>query len=118
VRVTSLGDFARTIKSANAGASWLTFDVGFNSTEEYRWVVESGALAADVFGKLFGVNPDDVLIYCYDPADTVKVTIPRAQISGGLGETDFDGVQQFAPLLDIPIPLPPGLGRVRRRLIR
>ena len=39
------------------------------------------------------------------PARIIKVTLPRPAMSGGLAERDFDGVQQFAPLLDIPVAL-------------
>jgi hypothetical protein len=99
-----LGDVAAALKSANAGASWITFDVVFADDASYRLVCESGVLNAPLFADLYGVNAGEVRIYECDPVLTIKATIPRRTSSGGPEETDFDGVQQFVPLLSIEVP--------------
>jgi hypothetical protein len=98
-----LGDLAAAVKSANAGASWLTFDLRFDDEAAYQLVATSGAISAERFHQLYDVPAEDVTIYLYAPALTIKVTVPRRTLTGGIAETDFDGVQQFAPLLGIPI---------------
>jgi hypothetical protein len=101
-----LSEIASFIKSANAGASQLTFDIGFDDASLYRRVSASGSLSPAAVARLYGIEPGDVRIYPYAPSTTIKITIPRPVISGGIDERDFDGVQQFAPLLDLEVELP------------
>ncbi len=100
-----LRDIASSIKSANAGASQLTFDIGFDDVAVYRQVVASGVLNADLMARLYKVEASSVQVYAYDPASVIKLTIPRGGLAGGIEERDFDGVQQFPLLLDIEIPM-------------
>jgi hypothetical protein len=99
-----LVDIASFIKSANAGASYLTFDIGFASAEAFAQVVASAVITPELVSRLYPVSAADVQIYAYRPSSVIKITIPRPVMSGGLAERDFDGVQQFAPLLDIEGP--------------
>ena len=98
-----LDSIASYVKSGNAGASFITFDIGFADEEQFRRVSESPGLAANVVAPLYNLTPVDVAIFAYAPALIVKITIPRAGSAGGIEERDFDGVQQFAPLLDLEI---------------
>jgi len=41
----------------------------------------------------------------FDPACAIKFTVYRERPSGSPGETDIFGAQQYAPLLDIEIPV-------------
>jgi hypothetical protein len=102
--VTRLADAAHAIKSANAGASWLTFDVVFADQHTYQRVCRAAVLSPALFARLYGVDPAQVRVFHCEPVLTIKVTIPRATAAGGADETDFDGVQQFAPLLDVDVP--------------
>lgn len=99
-----LVDIASFIKSSNAGASYLTFDIGFPDRKTFERVVQSEIISAALISRLYPVAPADVQIYAYRPSMAIKITIPRPVMSGGLAERDFDGVQQFAPLLDIEGP--------------
>ena len=99
-----LCDIASFIKSANAGATQLTFDIGLPDATVFRKVLDSGALTPEAIAALYRIAADQVKIYEYAPATTIKITIPRPVMSGGIDERDFDGVQQFAPLLDIEVP--------------
>lgn len=98
-----LADVAYAIKSANAGPTWITFDVLFADFSTYAAVVATGAVSAEALAMLFHVSADDVRVYAIDSIRTIKATIPRRTPSGGTDETDFDGTQQFAPLLDINV---------------
>jgi hypothetical protein len=100
-----LGDVATTIKSANAGASWLTFDIVFSDQTTFDRVCDSGVLVPALFAHLLAVDPGGVRVFRCDAVLTIKVTIPRTTSTGGPEETDFDGVQQFVPLLDIELPM-------------
>lgn len=98
-----LSQIATSIKSANAGATQITMDIAFADPEAYRRVTSSGALSKALVARLYKVAESDVQIYPYDPARTIKITVPRAVLSGGVEERDFDGVQQYIPLLDIEV---------------
>lgn len=98
-----LDDVANSIKSTNAGASMLTFDIGFADEQSFRHVADGGYLTPRVIHRLYGVAEDDVRVYAYAPALIIKITIPRSTRSGGIAERDFDGTQQFAPLLDVDV---------------
>lgn len=100
---TRLGDLAPAMKCRNAGASLLSFDIPFDRWEDYERVSRGGVISAELVASIFCVDPKDVAIYAYDPAMAVKITIPRRHPAGGLQESDFDGAQQFAPLLDIEV---------------
>ena len=40
----------------------------------------------------------------FEPANAIKFTIRRLRPSGGMGESDLFGSQQYAPLFDVEIP--------------
>lgn len=99
-----LADLTEAIKSANAGASWLTFDIVFANDTTYDQVRRTGALNAALVASLYDVDAASVQVHECDAIRTIKITIPRRTASGGRDETDFDGTQQFAPLLDVEVP--------------
>ena len=47
---------------------------------------------------------DEAKVFIYEPAYAIKVTIPRNVMAGNPDDTDIDGKQQHAPLLEIDIP--------------
>jgi hypothetical protein len=100
-----LPEITSFLKSANAGASELTFDIGFATRETFDKVVTAGAITPETIGRLYSIDPSSVRVFAYEPALIIKVTIPRVVRSGGIAERDFDGTQQYAPLLDLEIAL-------------
>jgi hypothetical protein len=102
--MAKLGEIAESLKSANAGASWLTFDIGFAAEAEFDRVRESGAVRPEALARLYKVDSAEVRVYHYRPSLTIKATIPRDTFSDQAGERDFDGTQQYVPLLDIEVP--------------
>lgn len=98
-----LGEFADVVKSANAGATWLTLDIGFTDPAAYRRASRAAALTARAIAPLYAARPQDVAVYHCDAINTIKVTLPRRVTDGGAAETDFDGTQQFIPLLTLTI---------------
>ena len=98
-----LGELAPGLKGRNAGASWLTFDIPFKDLEGLERVVAQGVLTPELISAIYGVRPDEVRIFIYRPAQAIKITIPRYNFAGGIDESDFDGAQQLAPLLDLDV---------------
>ncbi len=102
--MTKLGVMAGAVRSANAGASLRTFDVMFDDERSYDRVVKAGVLVPATIGPLYNLPSDSIKVYEYPPAFTVKITMPRSVMAGNPDDTDIDGKQQHAPLLEIEVP--------------
>jgi hypothetical protein len=101
--MTTLGELASAMKSANAGASWLTVDIVFRDDQTFSRVECSGALGAETVAERYGLHPSQVKMFFCPEWRTVKLTVPRPRLTGGVDETDFDGTQQFVPLLSLEV---------------
>lgn len=100
-----LSDLASTIRSKNAGVDHITFDIIFRDRSDYERVRDSGVLSRETIKNLFGVDDERITFFgTFEPANAYKFTLRRLRPSGGPGETDMMGSQQYAPLFDIMIP--------------
>ena len=100
-----LVELASTIRSKNAGVDHITFDVICRDRRNFERVRDSGALNRGAVARLFGIDEGRVTDFVvFEPANAIKVTIRRARPSGGMGESDLFGSQQYAPLFDVDIP--------------
>jgi hypothetical protein len=103
----TLGELAKTVRSKNAGTDRITFDVIFRDRSTYDLVRNSGVLTREAVSDLFGVPDSRITDFVYfDPAFAIKFTLQRLSPSGGPGERDVFGCQQYPPLLGIRVPLP------------
>jgi uncharacterized protein DUF4387 len=103
--MTTLGDVAASVKSANAGATQLTMEIGFADAETFDRVCAAVLpTLPETVGLRYGLPADAVRVWAYRPALTLKITVPRGSFADQLAETDFDGVQQHVPLLDVRVP--------------
>jgi hypothetical protein len=96
-----LGNLVESIKSANAGASLITFDMFFHDIEDLRRA--EAAVTREVVARLYRVSVDDVAVFVLPAFLGMKVTIPRLTMFGSTDERDFDGVQQHTHLLEVPV---------------
>ncbi len=102
---TPLKDLAKTIRSKNAGVNKITFDIIFRERAAYERVKQSGALTRETMARLYRIPPERISDFVeYEPAYAIKFTIYRLRPSGSAGDGDIFGAQQYAPLLDLPIP--------------
>lgn len=99
-----LRDAADMVRSRNAGAFLLTFDILFDHEADYTRTRDAGVINPRLFQQLYGADPAAVRITPYDLVRAFKVTIPRRTSGGSPEDTDVDGAQQFVPLLDLEIP--------------
>ncbi len=97
----TLGELAQSLKSANAGASLITFDVFFATAEDLERA--RPAISQALIAELYSVRPDDVQVFVLPAFLAMKVTIPRLTMFGSIDERDFDGVQQHAALLAVTL---------------
>ena len=101
-----LSDLAKTIRSKNAGVDKITFDIIFTSRDVYERVKRSRVITRESMARLYGIPETRISDFVeFDPANAIKFTIYRLTPSGSAGDPDIFGSQQYAPLLDLEIPL-------------
>jgi len=102
--MAKLIDLATVVRSKNAGPLYVTLDVMFPNKAVFERVKKSQVLTEKLISELYDVDINEVSITMYDIVNSLKITIPRKEISGSLGDTDVYGCQQHVPLLDVIIP--------------
>ena len=106
-QTTTLGQLAKTVRSKNAGTDRITFDIIFADRATYDHVRGSRALTRETVCELFNVTDERITDFVeFDPAFAIKFTLQRPAASGGPGERDVFGCQQYPPLLSVAVPLP------------
>lgn len=101
-----LSELAKTVRSKNAGVDRITFDILFRDRGNYELVKNSGVLSRASVAALFNIDAGRITDFVeYDPAYAIKFTILRLRPSGSAGDADIFGAQQYAPLLDVEVPV-------------
>jgi len=105
MQTQKLSELAKTIRSKNAGVNKITFDIIFRDGAVYERVKRSRAISRESMAALYRIAPERISDFVeYDPGYAIKFTIYRLRPSGSAGDGDIFGAQQYAPLLDLPIP--------------
>ena len=103
--MAKLWEVTKLVRSKNAGPFVLTFDIMFDDPDVYEKVRDSGALNKKLVADIYRQNEEDVLFFNCDNALAIKFSIPRPTYSGDLEDGDCYGGQQYAPLLEIEVPV-------------
>jgi uncharacterized protein DUF4387 len=104
--MAKLSTLAKTIRSKNAGVDLITFDVIFTDRTTYERVKRARVLTRESICKLYRIAPERIADFVeFDPGNAIKFTIFRLRPSGSPGDSDIFGAQQYAPLLDIQVPV-------------
>ena len=100
-----LQDVARTIRSKNAGSFMITVEIIFNESKYYNYIKENSLITREVIAEAYNLPVEQVTDFCYyDAGMGIKANFRRKIPSGGPGESDVYGCQQYAPLLKIDFP--------------
>lgn len=106
MKTRKLGELAKTIRSKNAGVNKITFDIIFREPATYELVKRARVLSRQSMAALFRIPAERISDFVeYDPGCAIKFTIYRSRPSGSAGDGDIFGAQQYAPLLDIEVPV-------------
>ncbi|PKL03239.1 MAG: DUF4387 domain-containing protein [Synergistetes bacterium HGW-Synergistetes-2] len=105
MKTKNICDLARTIRSKNAGSFMITLEIIFADREVYEKVKQSGAISQKAIADVYGLPEEKILDFMFfDPGMGIKANIKRKTPSGGPGETDVYGCQQYAPLFSLEVP--------------
>ena len=102
--MATLVEVARIVKSANAGAAWLTFDIECDDAQALARVSAALRSDLDALAARLGVATAHVRLFEIGALNSIKISVPRRHPACGQDERDFDGLQQFIPLLDLEVP--------------
>jgi len=107
MKTQKLSTLAKTIRSKNAGVDLITFDIIFTERAVYERVKRAQVLTRETVCRLYRLAPERIADFVeFDPAHAIKFTIYRLRPSGSPGDPDIFGAQQYAPLLDVDVPVP------------
>ena len=102
-------ELVKVIRSKNSGPFMLTLDLLMKDFKSYWLVKKSGVINTKLICDLYGISSEEILeLKSYDPALAYKITLVRPVPSGNILDTDIYGAQQYAPLLNIRIPIKDG----------
>lgn len=106
---TPILELVKVIRSKNSGPFMLTLDLLMKDSQSYWLVKKSGVINTKLICDLYGVSSEEILeLESYDAALAYKITLVRPIPSGNIHDTDIYGAQQYAPLLNIRIPVNDG----------
>jgi len=94
-------DYARVIRSKNAGPFTLTIDIILENYERFEKAVKFLETKKKAIAELYMVPSDKINIFAFPHALAIKVTLPRKISSGSPKDTDVYGSQQHFPLASI-----------------
>ena len=94
-------DYTKILRSKNAGPLYITFDIIFHNTEDMKMVYSR--LKKEDIAKAYNVDVKKIDIIPYEIVDSIKITFPRAFISGSVYDNDVYGCQQHKPLAELEI---------------
>jgi len=104
-QTVNISRLAKVVRSKNAKAFKLTFDIIFNDREAYEKARASGILTKELIAKLYNVPLGNITTCLwFSQGNAFKATILRPRVSGSAGDPDVYGCQQHLPLLSIEIP--------------
>jgi hypothetical protein len=99
-------DMAIVIRSKDAGINRLTFDIIFNSGENYEAALRSNVFDKESMASLLNLPVERVVgTFFVDTCNAIKISIDRPNISASPDERDVFGAQQQAAIEDLTIPI-------------
>lgn len=94
-------ELAKILRSKNAGPLYITFDLMFENRE--AMLKAERALDRKKIADAYHTDEAAVDIIVYEIVDSIKITMPRACVSGSIFDDDVYGCQQHVPLGNIEI---------------
>ncbi len=94
-------DKAKILRSKNAGPLYITFDIMFDSFDDYLYVLER--LKKEDISRAYDTPVESIEIIPYEAVNSIKVTFPRKHISGSVFDNDVYGCAQHIPLANLEV---------------
>lgn len=99
-------DMAVVIRTKDAGINRLTFDVIFNSANDYEAALRSNVFFKDNIAQVLKIAPEHVVgSFFVDTCNAIKISIDRPNISASPDERDVFGAQQQSRVEALELPV-------------
>ncbi len=105
-RKKPLMEMAKIIRSKNAGVNKITYDLFFNTGEDYEAALRSGIFTKKEMARILGIGAKDVIgTYRADDCRAIKISAYRQVLSGAMEDRDVYGAQQHMLLMRLEVPV-------------
>ncbi len=102
----ALTAMATVIRSKDAGVNTITFDIMFDTKEDYELALNSNAFVKEEIAKTLGIPMERIIdSYQVDSCNAIKISAHRALLSGTPGSRDVFGAQQQMKLVLMKVPV-------------
>jgi hypothetical protein len=99
-------DMAKVIRSKNAGVNKITYDIFFNTKQDYEEALRSGIFSKKQIARILGIRRKEIIgTYRADDCYAVKISTHRKVLSGSRDDRDVFGAQQHMKLMRLEVPL-------------
>jgi hypothetical protein len=103
-----LRDLAVVIRTKDAGINRLSYDIIFNTPQDYAMALRSNVFTKDNITKMLPVGDDHVVgTFHVDTCNAIKISIDRPIVSASAAERDVFGAQQQSEFILMSIPAYP-----------
>jgi hypothetical protein len=100
-----LRDIAVVIRTKDAGINRLTYDIIFNTPEDYRTALRSNVFTKANVAKMLPVDEDHIVgTFHVDTCNAIKISIDRPIVSASADERDVFGAQQQSEFILMAVP--------------
>lgn len=99
----TLGNYAKYIRSKNAGPFWLTLEIFLKSKEDFDRLVALDVVTPELISRLYESPVDQVQIFFCENTNIIKISFPRPVIQGSLQDRDIHAGQQFIHLAGVEV---------------
>lgn len=99
----TLGNYAKYIRSKNAGPFWLTLEIFLKSKEDFDRLVALNVVTPELISRLYESSVDQVQIFFCENTNIIKISFPRPVIQGSLQDRDIHAGQQFIHLAGVEV---------------
>ena len=96
-------EVCHVVRSKVAGPFWVTMDLMFDSKDNYDRFVNAPALSPEAVGKVYGVDPATIKRFPVPDLKVLKISYPRQNAQGGVGERDLHSGQQYTYMMDVEL---------------
>ncbi|MGH0054141.1 MAG: DUF4387 family protein [Sphaerochaetaceae bacterium] len=96
-------DYARYVRSKNAGPFWVTAEIFFTDEKNYTLVKNAKNINATTIAKLYNTKEALVKTYYCDSIHVIKFSWPRQHPSGFKNEYDMHFGQQYVFLANTEV---------------
>ena len=101
--MATVKDFARYVRSKNAGPFWVTLEIFCDDDASYQIIKRSPNISKAKLAELYHADVERMKSFYMDNIRIIKFSFPRPNPSGHKYENDMHAGQQYIRLADLEL---------------